>query len=384
MVKIAFVTTFDGADILNWSGLSYYMSKSLATDQSSLSYVGNLKRVVSWVDSIKKIKCRLFSDKDFVLDRTIAVSRHYSQQVQKRIGDSHYDCILSPGSIPVAYLNTKTPKIIYTDATFASMLDYYGGFSNLSSETIRQGHAIEKQALLNCDLAIYSSDWAAQSAINDYGANPEKVKVIPFGANLDLNVSQSEVETTIVARSTDKVRILFNGVDWERKGGSLVLLAAEKIRQSGVDIELHIVGARNLDKTTLPSYVVYHGFLNKSVAAEMQTLQRLYQDCHFLFVPSNAEAYGLVFCEANAYGMPAFAKDTGGISTIISNGKNGFALAGAEDVNVYTDLMCRYFLDREEYIKLALSSYREYQTRLNWKVAGDALQEQIRWILNKK
>lgn len=32
---------------------------------------------------------------------------------------------------------------------------------------------------------IYPSKWAANSAIFDYGVEPEKTEIIPFGANLD-------------------------------------------------------------------------------------------------------------------------------------------------------------------------------------------------------
>ncbi len=37
---------------------------------------------------------------------------------------------------------------------------------------------------------IYPSDWAAQSAIQYYHADPSKVKVVLYGANLDLFTNQ--------------------------------------------------------------------------------------------------------------------------------------------------------------------------------------------------
>src|SRR3979490_2016135 len=168
-MNIAFVTTYDARNILNWSGIGYYLSKSLENQNNKLYFIGNLKRIVSPLDIIKKLKCRLLSDKDFVLDRTIAVSKKYSGQVGEKLDNIKCDCVFSIGSMEIAYLKTKVPKIFYTDATFASMINYYDGFSNLSPEVIRQGHKIEKQALENCSLAIYSSSWAARSAIEYYG-----------------------------------------------------------------------------------------------------------------------------------------------------------------------------------------------------------------------
>ena len=176
-MKIAFVTTYDARNILNWSGSSYYISKSLENQNNDLIYIGNLKRVVAPIDMIKKINCKIFSKKDFVLDRTIGVSKKYCDQVEEQLRSQLYDCIFSIGSIEMAYLKTRTPKIFYTDATFASMIDYYKGFMNLSPEIIRQGHRIEKQALENCTLAIYSSEWAARSASDFYGIDRSKVSV---------------------------------------------------------------------------------------------------------------------------------------------------------------------------------------------------------------
>jgi glycosyltransferase involved in cell wall biosynthesis len=381
-MNIAFVTTYDGEDVLNWSGSSYYMSKSLKDQENNICYIGNLTRKVSWRDIIKKIRCRVFSRKDFVLDRTIAVCKEYSMQVAERLSAEKIDCIISPGSMPIAYLKTDIPKIFYTDATFAGLINYYSGFTNLSPEVIRQGHIIEKQALENCDLAIYSSEWAAKTAIEFYKVNPAKVKVVPFGANLEEYHSREEVQTFIADRDKSVMKILFNGVDWERKGGDFVLSVVEEIRRRGIKVEINLVGARDFDSTGMPPYIVNHGFLSKSVTAQKKLLEDLYKTCHFLVVPSQAEAYGLVFCEASAYGMPSIARRTGGITSIIEEGKNGFTVDSETDIIPYADIICEYFTDQEKYSTLAISSYTEFETRLNWKAAGESVNRMIKSVLH--
>jgi glycosyltransferase involved in cell wall biosynthesis len=265
------------------------------------------------------------------------------------------------------------PKVFYTDATFAGMLGYYPAFNNLSSETIRQGHKLEKQALDSCTLAVYSSDWAAQSAIKFYGTDPSKVKVVPFGANFDVHHSKDEVEAFIGSRDKNKLKILFNGVDWVRKGGDLVFSTVKELKRRGIDVELHIVGIRKMPFSVLPDYVRFHGFLNKSLPKQKELLQNLYTSCHFLFLPSKAEAFGCVFCEAALYGMPSITRKTGGLTTAINEGENGFALDYHADLNNYADVISENFLDYDKYIALAKSSYREYSTRLNWKTAGETL-----------
>jgi len=379
-MKIAYVTIDDASNVLSWSGLSYYISKSLKDGGNSINYIGNLNRDFSAVNFIKKIFYSKIMHQKFHLERTIATSKDYSKEVARRLTKTDHELVFSPGTIPIAYLETDAPKVIYTDATFACMLGYYDSLNNLSSDTIRQGHKVEQQALESCALAIYSSDWAADSAIKFYGIDASKVKVVPFGANFDVHHTEEQVNGFIHSRDKNKLKILFNGVDWKRKGGDLVLSTVKEMRRQGVDVELHIVGIRKLPFLNIPDYVKYHGFLNKSVPAEKQKLESVYESCHFLFLPSTAEAFGCVFCEAGLFGMPSITRKTGGLETAVTDGINGFKLKMDANMNDYASLILDHFLDYDKYIQLAKSSYNEYNTRLNWKTAGESLSKYIHAI----
>ena len=48
-----------------------------------------------------------------------------------------------------------------------------------------EAHLLEKRAIEKARLLLYPTRWAADSAIKDYGADPQKVRVIPFGANIE-------------------------------------------------------------------------------------------------------------------------------------------------------------------------------------------------------
>lgn len=372
-MNIAFVTTYNAKNIVNWSGLGYYISKSLEDSGNKLQYIGDLRQITTPFNFLKKIFYSRILHQQYPIDRTVAAATSYSKEILKNLMVQSPDVIFSLGTIPVAYLDSDVPKIIYTDATFASMLGYYKSFSDLSAETIRLGHEMEQKALNACTLAIFASEWAANSAVNDYGIDPSKVKVVPFGANICVDYTQQDILKFIRQRGRLLLKILFNGRDWDRKGGDLVLKTVEALIKRGLEVELHVVGVKQLPFKELPSYVIDHGFLNKQVQAESSELTELYKSCHFLFLPSEAEAFGIVFSEASAYGMPSISKATGGITTAIINGKNGYALDPQAGVNDYADLISAIFSDYERYTQLALSSYKEYTTRLNWKTAGKEL-----------
>jgi glycosyltransferase involved in cell wall biosynthesis len=96
-------------------------------------------------------------------------------------------------------------------------------------------------------------------------------------------------------------------------------------------------------------------------------LTSLFINAHFLFVPSRAEAFGMVFCEANAFGIPAIATATGGTCTIIRDGVNGYALPLSAGPPEYAKLIGAIAADELEYRRLAESSFAEFEERLNWK-----------------
>jgi glycosyltransferase involved in cell wall biosynthesis len=98
-------------------------------------------------------------------------------------------------------------------------------------------------------------------------------------------------------------------------------------------------------------------------------ITQLLHDSHFLFVPSRAEAFGIVFCEANAYGLPCLTSYVGGISTIVKDNINGMTFALDAPVARYCDYILDLMRDYSRYEALALSSFNEYQTRLNWNSA---------------
>src|SRR6185369_17567008 len=95
------------------------------------------------------------------------------------------DCVFSPSSCAMAFLDVDLPKIFCADATFSKVVGSYSEYTNCSPDYLKRGHEQETRALANCAAAIYPSEWAARSAVEDYHADPAKIHVLPFGANVD-------------------------------------------------------------------------------------------------------------------------------------------------------------------------------------------------------
>ena len=372
-MRVTYITIGNAQNIHNWSGLEYYISKTLEEHVGEVSYLGDIQVKQKIELRPKQLFYRLIGQ------RYDAVRNPYfAEQCAQWIGarlNPHADIVFSPGSVATAFLDTAKPKVIYSDATFAGLLDFY--VFNYCQSTIKKGHYVEQIALDSAKLAIYSSDYAAQSAIRDYNTDPEKVKVVPFGANVKHNFNLEEIKSFINRRSKTECHLLFLGVNWRRKGGDLAVDITKRMNEHGIKTILHVAGIKQIPLDPLPPYVKNHGFISKSTEEGENKLLDLMARSHFLLLPTRAEAYGLVFCEANSMGLPAISTDVGGIPTIIRNDINGKTFDISEKGESYVRYLTDVFEDKERYRELALSSYNEFCTRLNWKVAGKAISSLI-------
>ena len=383
-MKIAYVTTYDALDVSQWSGTGAYAAKSLRDAGGDLQFIGPLvsppRENLLGVRLRERLYCRLLKDRfgAFQSGYEPAILRYYAAQVRERIGDSHSDVIFSPGTIPIAYLETDLPVVFWSDATFALMVDYYPGFSHLHPRTIRMGHAYERAALENAALALYSSAWAARSAVRDYGAYPSRVKVVPYGANIDSKNTLSDVVRPLQSRPASACRLLFIGQDWERKGGPQAVRIAEDLRARGIKAELTVVGCTPPDTESLPESVRVLGFISKKTQDGRAMLNQLFAESHFFLLPTVADCTPIVFAEANSFGLPVITTNVGGIPTMVRTGLNGITLSPQAPPEDYGHVIADLFSDPIRYAALVQTSFLEYERRLNWSVAGGTVMRYLR------
>ena len=384
MMKISCVSEFDPINISSWSGCSYYLTRELASNPSvAVDFVGPLKKQHS---ALLKTKDRLYRrvfGKNYLANVDPSVLKDYARQSSIALRRFEPDIILSLDALPIAYLETKTPIVYFWDCTFKGNLEY-PWFSNLAPEFIRYGHEMEQLALDKCHIAVYSSDWAAQTAIDHYNVEKSKIKVIPLGVNLICDRTPDDVAKLIAARNSETCQLLFLGVDWIRKGGDIAYKVAKQLNASGLETSLTIVGCTPQISEPLPSFVKSLGFLNKFENDNDKTIGSFLAQAHFLIVPSIAELFGAVFCEASSFGTPSLARRVGGIPTAVRDGVNGQLFSKDAAASEYCAYITDVFLDYPRYGVLARSSFREFQTRLNWAKTAGSLVSLFQEIANGK
>jgi glycosyltransferase involved in cell wall biosynthesis len=383
-LKIAYITTYDPKDVRCWSGLGYFIWLALAQAGVDVQFVGPIS-LPSNATRVLKVKQFLYGKilrKLYLPEHDVFMARAYSREAWKILSKlKGVQAVVSPGSIPVAYLPGTVPLLTISDVTHKLLFEAYHIYENLCAANHRDGDRIENASLKRAAASVFASDWAAASAIRDYGAKAEKVHVVPFGANLEVKPDRNEIISAIDARGFGKIQLMFIGVDWVRKGGQVALEVVRELIKRGFPTHLTVIGCDPCIPPEDAGNVTVRGFIKKTAEGQKE-INGLLSKSHFLIVPSEAECYGLVYCEASAFGVPSIARNVGGVSTIIKNEINGRLFELQDTASEIVDWVAGYLQDRVNYRRLAHSSMAEYDSRLNWVIAGGKLKMILKDIIN--
>lgn len=381
-LNIAFLTSLDPKDRRSWSGTIYYVAQALQKHCGEVTYIGPID--CSWQKRIGKIRNRLsllFLRKKVMFTYGTLIAKHCAKIASQQLTQQSFDVIVAPtGEAELAFLQTDIPTVLITDSTYRIMRDYYPAFSNILNSSWNELEMVESQAIQKTDLLLYASPWAARSAIEDYHAEKEKVHVLPLGANFEQSPPKEILQQR---KKSDRCRLLFIGVNWERKGGEIAFETLLKLEEVGIPAELTVVGCIP-PKQFAHEHMKIIPFINKNDETQRKELEKLYLTSDFLLFPTRNECYGIVVCEANAFGLPALAADTGGVSGVVTDGENGFLLPHSARGDRYAEVIAQVYGDEQRYAELVRSSRAAFDDRLNWDTWGMTAKRLIDELLEQK
>ncbi len=384
--KIGFITTADPMDSRKWSGTHTAIYQSLESRFETVVplYPQSAIRSESFFIFLRRF-VRLFTGRIYNYHYDPIYVRLVSRQIQKVLNKYDLDCLVASLAVPeVAFLRTDVPIIALTDANVNQLMGIYTSHSNMFKRSKWWAIHLEQLTFDKVSYMLYSSEWAASNAISEYDIAPSKVKVIPFGANANQFPSKAEVMAGIENRKPDEVcELLWVGVEWERKGGDMVVALADLLIQRGRKVRLTVVGTDIPLRSNRP-YIEHIAFINKNIPDEFALFSRLFLRSSFFVLPSIGECFGLVYAEAAAYGVPSIGYDSGGVPSAIAEGKSGFLLPENAKVEDFAEVIEHSLENYKQYCSLCESSYQYFVDVVNWDSWGDACVELIESAVTKK
>lgn len=375
MNKLLIVNTrYDIYNRNTWSGIPFSilreMKKYFEVDTFTIKLKKNIQEKIH--KGIRKFILR----KNYLDDHNDLHTKRASAVMQQYLNDhaGTYDAIFVMGTAPIGYIQTDIPIVYFNDAVISSMFDYY--YYNISERDKAVANRCQKRALDNASAVVLTSEWAKNAAVRDYSINADKVRVIHFGANVEVHEFKH--------RDHEGINLLFVGKDWIRKGGSIAVKIVDALNELDKERKytLHLVGCTPTETITSQNVVSY-GYIDRNNKEEKNKLELLRAQSDFFLMPTLAECAGIVFCEACAYSTPSITFDTGGVGDYVKNGFNGYRMPLNSSPEEFA-IKIKEILDTPGKLKeMQENARRLYEDDLNWEVFGKNLAEVLHEQISK-
>ena len=215
--------------------------------------------------------------------------------------------------------------------------------------------------------------------IQAHGVRPERIALIPNGLD-PAEIGLRDASPTPAEHWLQRpLRLLFVGRLDPIKGVEVLLKALAVARQTGVKLQLDLVGGGNItdqrrletltQQLELAQTVSWRGPQPRSSLAEH------YRHCHVVVVPSLDDPLPTVVLEAMACGRPVLGSAVGGIGYLVRNGVSGL-LVPPGDPRALADSLAR--LDGDRAVAAALGHEALARSQIfSWAANGSALQALI-------
>ncbi|MEQ1635493.1 MAG: glycosyltransferase family 4 protein [Methylococcales bacterium] len=223
----------------------------------------------------------------------------------------------------------------------------------------------EKKVNKNLTKIFTMSEYLRKSFIDDYGIAAERVVNIGVGMNFD-------IPGQIIKKYEHEPRnIVFIGIDFNRKGGYVLLEAFNNIIQKHKSATLHIIGPETIH-VTASSNIVFHGFLEKTDPKFAEILQQ----GDIAILPSLYEPFGISLLEMMAYGMPGIAPNSYAFPDMIMPNVSGLLIDDVSVEHIYNAL--DFYLSDPDKIKQHGIEARKYVLhKYGWKQVAENILKEI-------
>jgi starch synthase len=210
----------------------------------------------------------------------------------------------------------RVPSIVSIDCTqrLASLeVDSRLGRASYRASIARDGHVFRAAAAI-----MATSEWAARDLAEVYPDCAPKVSVAPFPVDVEMFPTDWPADRARRARDARyRPRVLFMGGDFPRKGGP-ELLEAWHAGGFADCADLDVVTDWPLPHTPPPAVTIH-----RAVEPHTDRWRELWRRADLFAMPARHEAFGIVYEEAAAAGMPAIGPSINAVPEIISDRTTG-------------------------------------------------------------
>jgi glycosyltransferase involved in cell wall biosynthesis len=136
-------------------------------------------------------------------------------------------------------------------------------------------------------------------------------------------------------------------------------------------VHLDVIGCTHDLDDEARQFVTLHGMIDKNVPSNRDKIAEMFAKAHFNVLMSRYECCAHALIEASAFGVPSVSTNTGGIPSAVIDGVNGCLFGLDAPSRQIAEYISEKFLNQNDYLALARSSYKHYQQNQSWDVSAE-------------
>jgi len=242
----------------------------------------------------------------------------------------------------------------------------------------------EREIVGFVDRLIAATPAEEKQLVELYGADPNRITIIPPGVDLEMfhPHSPEEAKLRIGVQPCSRM-LLFVGRIEPLKGVDTLLRAmailAHECPKVGRQLCVAIIGGdpdttENEEMERLKAVRAELGIADLVVflgARDQDRLHHYYSAAEMVIMPSHYESFGMVALEAMACGTPVIASEVGGLAYLVRDGETGFHVPD-RDPQALACAIARLAQDPTLRERLGRQAH-EYARQYSWRVIADRI-----------
>lgn len=243
------------------------------------------------------------------------------------------------------------PYVLYLDYTMALSQQNWEPWALTTEDAIAEWLNCERRSYQNAHHIFTMGTCVKTSLIKDYGVDPDRITAIGSGGQF-LMPYQGK-------KNIGSQQILFNGSDFDRKGGDLLVEAFQQVRQHLPNAKLVIVGAKlPIDQDSIQTF---------DYISSRSVMEQLFLDSDLVVSPARCDPFQCFLVEAMNYGVPCIVSDRDGMTEIVDHGVNGIVLAQPTPALLATKII-ELLSDPTTLRQMSDNARLKVQTQFTWNV----------------
>lgn len=259
------------------------------------------------------------------------------------------------GFTPWGASKPPRPYVAWSDCIFRDYLTIYHRLADFAERDVARIEAAEAAWLSSARRIAFTTRWAADNAVRDYGLDPSRVHVVGIFGEV------APPERDAYDGGTD---FAFVSTNFEAKGGLVVVAALRQVRARWPEARLVVIGDAPRAIAEEPG-ISLTGFLLKEDPEQNRRFREILSRVRAVVHPTRSDIAPLLLVEAALFGCPVVASRRFAIPEIVHDGLTGLLIDDPTDAEAVAAAMASLLEYDDKYRIMRRAAWEKSHSELS-------------------